>query len=228
MSTDSPANWCSTSAPAPGPESGRDGRLRPVSPSSLCSYGWRPLLLTGLLRDLLTRHFAEPGEIEEPDLRNFIWQPGDRTGILIESIHRWRGTLVEKRPAVIIKRNGQRNLRLLLGDRAAATPQGFWRYQTFWVGSHTLFCLHGSGAGAEILATEVQRQLTQFGPVLVSDLGLYRWQVTELGAVSEVEEAREGFLTPVTVAWAYAESWEIQPESRKLRAVTLRHLLDLA
>lgn len=188
--------------------------------------GWRPIMLTGLLRDVLTRHFAAPLNIEEPDLRHLVWSEGVRTGILIESIYRWRGELVEKRPAVIVKPNGRKNVRYGIADMLGADDQGFMHYQTFWVGSHTLFCIHGSGASVEILATEVQRELTQFANVLVRYLNLMTFRVTEVGAIAELEEARESWVIPVTVAWAYEERWKVEMESLKLRKVPLSMCLD--
>jgi hypothetical protein len=183
-------------------------------------------MITGLLRDLLIRHFADPLNIEEGDLRQLVWREGERTGILIESLWRWRGDLVEKRPAIIIKGNARQNLRLLWGDKAGTTEQGDALHQTFWVGSHTLFCIHGSGASVDILATEVQREITQFHPAIVEYLGLYNWQVTEVGVIQEVEEARESFVIPVTVGWAYGEMWKLRGESLKLRKIPLSVLLD--
>jgi len=183
-------------------------------------------MLTGLLRDLLVRHFAEPMQVEEPDLRHLVWREDERTGILIESIYRWRGDLVEKRPAVIIKPNGRKNVRIGISDAAGTDEQGNRQYQSFWAGSHTLFCIHGSGASAEILATEVQRELLQWHPAIVQYLGLYSWQVTEVGGVSEVEEAHENFVVPVTVGWVYTEKWTISLESLKLRKIPLSVLLD--
>lgn len=188
--------------------------------------GWRPLMIMGLLRDLLTTHFSAPLRIEEPDLRRLVWQEGVRTGILIESIHRWRGDLVEKRPAVIIKPNGRQNVRRGINNAAGADGQGRELFRTFWVGSHTLFCIHGSGASADILATEVQRELTQYEAIIARNLGLPMWQVTEVGAVAEVEEARESFVIPVTVGWAYEESWRVEQEALKLRKIALDILLD--
>jgi len=189
--------------------------------------GWRPIMITGLLRDLMTRKFnGEPNNIEEPDLKHLVWREDERTGILIESIHRWRGDLVEKRPAIIVKLNARQNVRMGIADLVGPTEQGNMRYCTFWVGSHTLFCIHGSGASVEILATEVQRHLTGFGPVVRQYLRLPQWQVTEVGAVSEIEEARESFVIPITVGWAYDEQWELGLESLKLRKVPLSVLLD--
>jgi hypothetical protein len=183
-------------------------------------------MITGLLRDMLVRHFAEPLMIEEPDLRHLVWREDERTGILIESIHRWRGDLVEKRPAIIIKANGRQNIRWGIQDYVGTDEQGHKQYQTFWAGSHTLFCIHGSGASADILAAEVQRELLQWHPVIVQYLGLYSWQVTEVGGVSEIEEAKESFAIPITVGWTYTEMWKVLHESLKLRKVPLSMLLD--
>lgn len=188
--------------------------------------GWRTLMITGLLRDLMIRHFSTPLNIEEGDLRQLVWRDDERTGILIESITRWRGDLIEKRPAIIVKPNARQNQRMFIADLTGKTEQGDFLYQTFWVGSHTLFCIHGSGASVEILATEVQRNLTEFHPVIIEYLGLYNWQVTEVGAVQEVEEAKESFVVPVTVGWCYDEKWKLSQESLKLRKIPLSILLD--
>ena len=154
-------------------------------------------MITGFLRDLLIRHFQE-GNIESKDLQRYVWRDDLTTGILIESIHRWRGDLAEKRPAILIKRNQYSNTRMTIGDQAGEDQQGNRQYATWWTGSHTLFCIHASGASAEILATEVQREITQFAPVLIQTLGLFRLMVTDVGAISEIEEAKESFANPVS------------------------------
>lgn len=220
MST--PANWCTPRPPEPVVQ---EGEVIPGLASSLCSTGWRPILITGLLRDLMIRHFAEPLNIEEADLRQYVWREDERTGILIESIHRWRGDLVEKRPAVILKRNAYQNMRWGIADHVRVDERGFCEFCTGWVGSHTVFCIHGTGASVEILASEVQRELTQFHPVIVQYLGLMRWAVTEVGAIAEVEEARESFVVPITVGWAYQENWRLELESMKIRRIPLSTLL---
>lgn len=219
-----PENWCPPSENDSPPQPGR--QIIPGLISNLCSKGWRPIMLTGLLRDLLTRHFL-PGLIEDTDIRHLVWRPDEKTDILIESVHRWRGELTEKRPAILVKRNTYQNQRFGIGDLRGPDGRGMNRYSTFWVGSHTVFCIHGTGAGVEILATEVQRELTQFAPVVREDLGLKKWSVTEVGAIAEVEEARESFVVPITVGWAYEESWTLELESPKLRRISLKTLLDM-
>lgn len=145
---------------------------------------------------------------------------------MIESIHRWRGDLAEKRPAILIKRNQYSNTRMTVGDQAGTDAQGNRQYVTWWTGSHTLFCIHASGASAEVLATEVQREITQFAPVILQTLGLFRLVVTDVGAISEIEEAKESFVIPVNVTWAYQEFWTIKHEALRLRSVGLSTLLD--
>jgi hypothetical protein len=216
-------SWCTPGPPDETPE--RPGQIAPPAIMALCGRGWRPIFITGLLRDLLVRHFQTPLNVEEFDLRKFLWKEDTRTGILIESIHRWRGDLVEKRPAIILKRNDMQNVRWGIGDLCGETEDGFYEFCTGWVGSHTVFCIHGSGASAEILATEVMREIHQFHPVITQYLGLLRWGVTSYGAISEVEEARESFVVPITVGWAYQDTWRLELESMKLRRVALSTLL---
>ena len=214
----------SSSSESPAPE-----QYIGTNYSHLCSTLNRPLLMTGIFRDVLTRHFVSIDYIEEPDLRHLIWKEGETSGILIESIHRWRPELTEHRPAVIVKRNSYQNQRRGIGDRRLGPhtdAEGFEHFVTFWVGSHTLFCIGGSGAQAELLGTEVQRELTQFGPELSKKLDLKRFQVTQVGVVSELEEAQENFVVPVTVGYAYEERWVIRPQVPKLSNVSLSMIIE--
>jgi hypothetical protein len=197
--------------------------------SSLCSLLPRPILLSGIFRDILSRHFISADNIEDPQLKHLLWQQGDDTGILIESIHRWRPELTEKRPGVIVKRNAYQNIRRGFGDRRQGPPvdkEGYEHYVTFWTGSHTLFCIGGSGAQAEILGSEVQRELTQFTPVIARSLDIKRLQVQQVGAVAELEEGQENFVVPITVGYTYEERWMIRQQAPLLTRVSLSMILD--
>ena len=90
-----------------------------------------------------------------------------------------------------------------------------------------MFCIHGTGASVDILATEVQRELTGFSSIVRTFLGLEKFQVTEVGPISEVEEAREHYVVPVTVGWAYQENQTVRAESLPLRRFPLSVLLGL-
>lgn len=218
-------SWCASESPEPEAQDRRQ-LLGHATASALCHTGWAPIILQGLFRDILVRHFSEANHIEMPDLRKLIWREDPPTGILIESVQRWRGDLTEKRPAILIKRNAFKNLRATIGDLTGTDEEGNDNYVTFWVGSHTLFCIHGTGASVDILATEVQRELTQFAPVYVKLLGLHKFQVTQVGEISELEEATENFVVPITIGWAYEETWRLEPEALRLMAIDIGFNLD--
>lgn len=212
--------WCQTTEVPPRTTQDQ------IRVSSLCEMGWRPIMITGLFRDMLARHFSEASLIEQADLRRYLWSDNERSGILVESVHRYRGDLVGKRPAILIKRNAYASRKLFLNDFSGTNGRGEDSHTVIWVGSHTLFCIHGTGASVEILATEVQRELTEFAPVVRQYLSLAQYAVTEVGAASMLEEATENFVIPITVAWAYQQRWKLQPEALPLRRVPLSILLD--
>jgi len=197
--------------------------------SSLASMLQRRYLITGILREVLTAHFSQPNNIEAPELRQLLWNEGNDTGIVVESYSRWRPELTEKRPAIVIKPNRIANDRRAIGDRRQGQPidrQGNSGFETFWVGSHTLFCLSRNGVQAEYLASEVQRELTEFSLELCKSIRLLRFSVTEIGEPGKLEEATENWVTPVTVGYGYAETWKVRQQAPRLKHVSLSHLIE--
>lgn len=187
------------------------------------------ILLTGFLRDHFVRHFASEVTIEQQSLQRLIWRDGERTQILIESTHRWEPRTTGLRPAILISRNTMRNRRAGIGDREqlnAVDALGNEHYLTFWVGSHTLFCIGGTGAQAEALSTEVRRDLHEFGPQILRTFCLHRFQVVEVGKISELEESTENFAVPVTVGWAFQERWKLLQQAPRLKRISLSYLMD--
>jgi hypothetical protein len=178
---------------------------------------------------MLIRHFSSADELRSEDLKQFIWKPGADSGILIESVYRWRGDLVEKRPAILVKRNAYRQRRLGMQDEVmgVGTDETLFEnergahslYTVNWMGSHTIFCIHGTGASCEILASEVVDELTVFTPAIRQQLMLQDFQVSEVGEISELEEATENYVIPITVGWVYNKTWQLQLESLPLRRV---------
>jgi len=198
--------------------------------SNLCSVLARPAILTGMFRDVLVRHFATETSIEQPELRALIWQPDPTTGILIESITRWNPQQTQQRPAVVIKRQGYRNTRIGLGGERWQLPpadrHGHPHYTTVWTGSHTLFCIAQAANQAELLATEVQRELHQFAQLILQEALLLRFGVVEVGEIAQLEEARDAFVVPVTAGYAYEESWTVRQQAPTLKRVSLSTILE--
>jgi hypothetical protein len=194
--------------------------------SSLCALLPRPVILNGFYRDFLTRHF-QTDLVEHKELHDLMWRDTERSNILIEMNTRWDPKQTGKVPAVIIKRNSYENVRLGIDDRNQGYPSdGKEHFLTLWSGSHTLFCIGGTGAQAEYLASEVQRELTEFGPTIRKWLNLIKFRVLTFGEPSELEEATENFVVPVTVGCVYPEEWVIDPNSPRLAKISLLSLID--
>ena len=222
--TATPETWCTGDGPAP--RTSYDPRLLQKLASVVCRSGWRAWWITGMLRDVLVRHFAQALTIEDPDLRHLIWRPDERSRILVESYFRARPSMLGKRPAVLIKRNARQRLKMTIGNRAGIDERGQELFTTWWVGSHTVFCLHGSGASVEMLADEVQRELTQFGPKILQYLGLHQFDVLQVDEIHEIEESKEHFMVPITVGWAFEERWALEEESLKTYKISVQALLN--
>jgi hypothetical protein len=226
----STADWC----PTPSDPQQKDpcNTQSTINVSYLCQNGWQPLLITGFFRDLLIRQWADAGNIVSPEMKQYVWKEDQSSGILIESVFRYRADLVEKRPAIMIKRNSFRNMQTgfsgqIFGGGAAAYQNekgAISRHTTLFVGSHTLFCIHGTGASTEILATEVMQHLIGCLWPIRKNLGLRQFSVTEVGAIQELEEASENYVIPITVGWGYEHTWQLYEESLPLQSVSITGL----
>lgn len=227
----STADWCRPPVDPPAKDAYPHQGL--IDVSYLCEQGWQPLLITGFLRDLLIRQWADPVNIIAPELKQYVWSEGVTSGILIESVHRYRADLVEKRPAIMIKRNSYRNMPIgfvgqSFGGGISKYPNekgSISQHATLFIGSHTLFCIHGTGASTEILATEVQNHILACMYPIRRHLDLRQFSVTEVGAIQELEESSENYVIPITIGWGYEQTWELKDDSLPLQGVSLGVLL---
>ncbi len=194
-------------------DTGRSPSIRITDLPHLCSVGPRPQVLTAIFRRWMTGHFESLANIEHKSLEGYIWRPDIKTtGIYISTNTMYDPEAAGNRPAVILKRNGWKNLRLGIDNRMMGieAADGHSYYSNYWQGSHTFFCLAGEGAEAEILAAEVFRELNQFGPFVRPRIGLHRLEVVEVGEVFLLEESSENFAVPVNVAYVWEEAWRIE------------------
>jgi len=212
------------------PGSEPEKRLDTVS--ALCSYGMRPHVMTGLLRQLLISHLSDPDNIEEPKLRKHAkdvgpWKSSDvnlnNSGFLVESITRWQPNLADKRPAIFIKRNSWKWERIGIQDKVGIDfPTGTQHYTGLWHGSHTLFCLAPNGVETELLTTEVVKFLLRFSSLILAQMNLLQFYVSEVGGIGEVQEVIQGYAVPVTVAYVAEDSWTLQPYAPRLKRIVFR------
>lgn len=187
-----------------------------ISWQGLCPR-WTPLKLSGWIRQWLIAHFVDANNIYEPVLQKRLWvgdavtgQTADNTGIIIETISNWLPRTTETRPAIILKRHELNILRQGVGDnRLQGNSVGRKLYSILYTGSHTAYCIARTDGECEILASEVNRELLQFGPIVREELGLVRVALVGLGELAKLEEASENFVIPVTISYAFWDSWEI-------------------
>lgn len=187
-----------------------------------CALGPVPVAMDKVLRRFLTNLFRDPANLENksPAVRKMIWAPDASAGIAVETAGAWTPELTEKRPAVIIRGGGWKRVRGGVGDRMIPdAPDGQSYHGNFWQASHTLFCIAGSETEAKLLQAEVFRSFNQFGPALRAKLQLMRFEVMEAGPTAILEgEARENFLAPVHLAYAYQEFWRLEDVSSSVLA----------
>ena len=197
--------------------------------SSLCSFNQRPLLMSGLMKQLLIDHFANPDNIEHVEFRNRVWkQKQCDSGILIEIAPTWNPITTEKRPAIIIKRNDWTNIkRGSLGNVSGATPEGNKKYTKFMKGSHTLFCICKKWAEAEILGAEVYRHFMHYGDVFRQYFNLMMFELVQIGQPHEIEECEEHWTVPVTVSYAWEETWILRQAAPRLKVFRVSSLLQI-
>ena len=191
--------------------------------NNLCALGISPHIITGFLRDWLTNRFSDANNIEAEQLRGMLWKAAPPTGILIESITRWKPETTEKRPAIIIKRGQWTSQRLVLNDVAGSGDVylGSKFYGRLMTGTHTLFCISNNGAQSELLAGELIKDLNMYGLVIANVLNLVKFEVVELGALFQIEESKESYSVPVTVSYTGQEVWEVAEQGPILKRISL-------
>jgi hypothetical protein len=197
------------------------------SVSSLCSFGWKPHIMSGFLVQLLRQYFADPNNVMDAAVRGKLttlgggWKPADNTPVLIETVSRWDPTKLGKRPALIVKRNSWRQQSLGLGDelKGFASLDGARAFTTMWLGSHTIFMLAGEGTETERWASEAGGLLLKFSPLIRDQLGLFAFKLIEVGALGKIEECAEHYAVPLSLAYAATEDWTLQPFAPLLKKV---------
>lgn len=231
-----PVDWCpTTTTPDPSsalPDYGIEVRPDLADPtaanhilSKLCLRVWRPSLLSGFIVKLLRDHFSQDSTIMDPILKGKLWKNDTTTEVSIAMSSDFNADLVNMRPALILKRNAFQQQRIGLNDVSGKDQQGNEQYCTKWIGSHSVFCLTGSGDGSETLSGEVIGLLTELGPIFRRYLRLDRWSVMDVSAVGKLKESRDSYAVVVNVGWAFDHTWTLRYKAPVLANIAVSELI---
>jgi len=168
--------------------------------------------MTDALVSWLRYHFSAVSRIEYPNLTSRVYNDNQEvTQIVIDSLAAWKPQRSGNRPAILVDRLDQEKdmAHRVIGDQFQGVKEGF-----FWhlmQGAHVVHCIGGREGEAEILASEVWRELVRFGPVARQALCLMRFLPVKWGKRVQLDEYKEHYSVPVVCTYTYEETWRIRP-----------------
>jgi hypothetical protein len=166
-------------------------------------------------------------------MTQYLWNNPNGRGIIIEPSYKFSPELIGQRPAIFIKRNAVKLKPMGLngglsqgytGDLTVGIGSVSLR-ETLFIGSHTLFCLGSKAGFTEAIATEIVDRLLPFLTPIAFRLNLKILLLSEIGDLSKLKEYSDSFVVPITIAWAFTQSWEIVDNSLPMKAPDLSVLL---
>jgi hypothetical protein len=185
-------------------------------------------LVTGIFRLLLIEHFQRATNIENPDLQHLLYTTDEATLLWITDHTRWEPEKAGKRPAIVLQRGDWNHPKTAtLGGQSGTTVEGNKKYITSWVGSHQIRCAAPEGGEVELLAAEVYRFLMHYGPYMRHNLNWSRFQIKHVGGPQRMPEETIHWSVPITVEYAWDESWVLVEAAPAMQNVTLSQLTGI-
>lgn len=189
--------------------------------ANLCCQMPQRLLVTGILVQWLQWHFTDPINIDNQFLQDDLWTNDiTTTKIVIDSVYKYNPAETEERPGIFIAPGAWKILQRGIDNRKMMTygPQSDVPaiYNTYYQGSHTVFCIGGESAEVEILANEVYHELMEFAPIARKIFQFLRIVVSDVGEISILEEDKQHFVVPIVISYSGQDVWEIDEEPGEL------------
>ena len=201
-----------------------------VDPWTYCRLRFAPILATGVILGLLREHYGNPTAIVDPMLLSYVWRSDNTTAMMIETCTNDALTMIQMRPAILVRRNAIRPKREGLDDeiKSLSGQQGN-DYVVTLHGSHTVFCITNKPGHTETLANETAMYLLQASPQIRGSLcfkGDFRLE--EIGELGVIEGMGGQYVVPVTFSYLTDFAWSIAPDVPPLRHIDVKILLDPA
>ncbi len=182
--------------------------------------------MTGFFIQAMQQHFANPESIMHDSFRSRAWSKvvcDSGIGVIDGSV--WDPTKAGQQPQIVVRRGKWTPIRTRIGDSQGLTNEGQKRYSTGMRGTHTIFGTASAGPEAEILGAEIYLYLLTFAPAIRQYFNLLRCVLLEVGEISILEEARTVYAVPVTLAYAWEESWIVHEHAPLLKRFQLSTLI---
>lgn len=191
--------------------------------AGLCPGGFENRSMDQLLSKILKAHFSNADNIVNPTLKSYIYNPvAALSKIRIVMNTNFDQAQAGLFPALVIKRGQQKLSRIVMGDRTGpiSEPESILKYARMQQGAHKVMALATADGVTEDLANEVYNLLNCLTPVLMAQLPLHDFQVTDLSELGIVEDLGQTFGVVTVVSYAFEYGWAVRYNGPTLRAVT--------
>jgi len=167
--------------------------------------------ITGLLVRLLTSYFSNPENIKYNEIKQRVWKPGDDTGILIESVGRFRPELAEKRPAILVRPGEWKKIIQGLQSELISTDtyQPNKRYILVIQGSHNIIVVSKNPAETEILSDEVFKFLDLLKIVAPATTPIDFLRVLGISELKPLAEQRTHYYSVIPLVYNISQTYNV-------------------
>lgn len=181
-------------------------------------------MIQGLIMTMLANHFGDVRNIENPFLRQYVWTPDDlTTGLVLNIEEDWSPNIINRKPAVYIKREAVQVVKLAINDmEQGSNLDGRSKYDVLFQGSHTLRCYGNNSLPPDDLAFEVATLVIRAAPVIRNYLSLANLRVTDISAkVRDDTAPAESYFSSITVPWAFVYRYQVHRQAPQINVIDL-------
>jgi len=171
-----------------------------------------PSLIDVLFCHLLQTYFSDSDNIQFDGLKNKIWtNDPDTTNIRIEPVYKWTPTLVDRCPAIIVRRGElkQQTIGMFAGTQPYQQGKSVESYK-IWFGTHSCVCLSTVAAEADLLGYEVAKLFADYKRQILQYFRLNAFDIAGMGPISLVNDtAVQTFAVEVQVLYMFSDFMKI-------------------
>jgi len=157
---------------------------------------------------------------------SFYWDiDPDKTELIIIPSFSESFENIQKRPAIIVKRNGINYEKVAIDDQAEKYEDTI-KFMVKANGSVTCVCVCKTAAQVELLAEKVSNLLIAFKKCIREDFNFIAFEVMNLGEVGILKEAKESFSIPITTSIIFEEKWTLKVKELPIHTVRTNIILN--